>query len=129
MLIPLIPTALVNFAMVPSLPESPRWLTAKGREVQAREVLVRTCGEAAAGPALVDIKQVLATQSGAALDAEERGGEGKTTKGRQSSWGALFFDPVNRAALVIGAGTAFFQQANGSEAAVYYVPQVLRAAG
>ena len=129
MLIPLIPTALVNFAMVPSLPESPRWLTAKGREVQAREVLVRTCGEAAAGPALMDIKQVLATQSGAALDAEERGGEGKTTKGRQSSWGALFFDPVNRAALVIGAGTAFFQQANGSEAAVYYVPQVLRAAG
>ena len=36
---------------------------------------------------------------------------------------------MNRAALVIGAGTAFFQQANGSEAAVYYVPQVLRAAG
>ena len=41
----------------------------------------------------------------------------------------MFEEPVARRALLIGAGTAFFQQANGSEAAVYYVPQVLKAAG
>ena len=46
-----------------------------------------------------------------------------------TTWSALFAEPVPRRALLIGAGTAFFQQANGSEAAVYYVPQVLQAAG
>ena len=68
MLLPLLPTAVVNFAMVPRLPESPRWLMRDGtsaREAAAREVLVKTCGEAAAGPALEEVKQVIAAQNGA----------------------------------------------------------------
>jgi MFS family permease len=144
MLLPLLPTAIVNFAMVPRLPESPRWLMRDGtsaREAAAREVLVKTCGEAAAGPALEEIKQVIAAQNGAErtrggyhrgeFDGEvpaEPGDKSPKPAGR-GTWNALLSETVARRALLIGAGTAFFQQANGSEAAVYYVPQVLRAAG
>ena len=46
-----------------------------------------------------------------------------------SAWKSLLSDRSARTATRIGACTAFFQQANGSEAAVYYVPQVLAAAG
>ena len=124
MLLPLPPTALVAVLLVPRLPESPRWLMREpGREAAAREVLVRTCGEAAAGPALADIKSVIAQ-----LDDCEGDGKGHGAS-PSSAWRALFTDAIPRRPLLIGAGTAFFQQANGSEAAVYYVPQVLKAAG
>ena len=66
MLLPLLPTVVAPW--VPRLPESPRWLMRDGtsaREAAAREVLVKTCGEAAAGPALEEIKQVIAAQNGA----------------------------------------------------------------
>ena len=65
MLIPTVPTALTYVWLVPKLPESPRWLLrdgSPGKEALAREVLVKTCGADAAGPALADIKQVLAAQ-------------------------------------------------------------------
>ena len=123
MLIPLVPTAVVATCMIPLLPESPRWLMREpNREATAREVLVKTCGEAAAGPALAEIKNVIAQQ-------DDCGGDSKGHGAAAFTWNALFTEPVARQALIIGAGTAFFQQANGSEAAVYYVPQVLRAAG
>lgn len=121
MLVPLPPTALVLLVMVPKLPESPRWLMREpGREAVALEVLIKTCGETAAPSALADIQGVIATQDDCGGDSKGHGSSG---------WSALFFEPVARRALLIGAGTAFFQQGNGSEAAVYYVPQVLRAAG
>ena len=47
-------------------------------------------------------------------------------------WGRILSGDVTagqRWALVSGVGTAFFQQLNGSEAAVYYVPYVLSMAG
>ena len=121
MLLPLVPTALIYILNIPKLPESPRWLLREPRnEALARDVLVRTCGEAAAGPALADIKEIIAQQN---AEEESQGDRGK------KGWARLFEEPVARRALLIGAGTAFFQQANGSEAAVYYVPQVLKAAG
>ena len=121
MLLPLVPTSLIYILNIPKLPESPRWLLREPRnEALARDVLVRTCGEAAAGPALADIKEIIAQQN---AEEESQGDRGK------KGWAHLFEEPVARRALLIGAGTAFFQQANGSEAAVYYVPQVLKAAG
>ena len=128
MIIPLVPTAVVASCMVPLLPESPRWLMREPNAAEssnaaaAREVLVKTCGEAAAGPALAEIKNVIAQQ-------DDCGGDGKGHGSAAFTWSALFTEPVARQALIIGAGTAFFQQANGSEAAVYYVPQVLKASG
>ncbi len=134
MLIPTVPTALTYVWLVPKLPESPRWLLrdgSPGKEALAREVLVKTCGADAAGPALADIKQVLAAQQEQHRTSISSAGEGAGAfvPKRNTGWRALFFEPAPRRALLIGAGTAFFQQANGSEAAVYYVPQVLAAAG
>jgi sugar porter (SP) family MFS transporter len=130
-LLPTAPTLLTYAFLVPKLPESPRWLLrdgAPGKEALAREVLVKTCGAEAAGPALADIKQVVAAQQESNRVAVSSGGDGQYHK-KNTGWRSLLFDPAPRRALLIGAGTAFFQQANGSEAAVYYVPQVLAAAG
>ena len=134
MILPTIPTVLTYAFLVPKLPESPRWLLrdgSPGKEALAREVLVKTCGAEAASPALADIKQVLAAQQEQHRVSISAGGEGAGAYvgKKNTGWRALFFEPAPRRALLIGAGTAFFQQANGSEAAVYYVPQVLRAAG
>ena len=134
MLLPTIPTVLTYAFLVPKLPESPRWLLrdgSPGKEALAREVLVKTCGAEAASPALADIKQVLAAQQEQHRVSISAAGEGAGAfvGKKNTGWRALFFEPAPRRALLIGAGTAFFQQANGSEAAVYYVPQVLRAAG
>ena len=105
---------------IPKLPESPRWLLRTPGNEALAGVLVRTCGEAAEGRQLADIKEIIAQQN---AEEESQGDRGK------KGWSQLFEEPVARRALLIGAGTAFFQQANGSEAAVYYVPQVLKAAG
>lgn len=134
MLLPTVPTVLTYAFLVPKLPESPRWLLrdgSPGKEALAREVLVKTCGAEAASPALADIKQVLAAQQEQHRVSISAAGEGAGAYvgKKNTGWRALFFEPAPRRALLIGAGTAFFQQANGSEAAVYYVPQVLRAAG
>ena len=134
MLLPTVPTVLTYAFLVPKLPESPRWLLrdgSPGKEALAREVLVKTCGAEAASPALADIKQVLAAQQEQHRVSISAAGEGAGAfvGKKNTGWRALFFEPAPRRALLIGAGTAFFQQANGSEAAVYYVPQVLRAAG
>ena len=134
MILPTIPTVLTYAFLVPKLPESPRWLLrdgSPGKEALAREVLVKTCGAEAASPALADIKQVLAAQQEQHRVSISAAGEGAGAfvGKKNTGWRALFFEPAPRRALLIGAGTAFFQQANGSEAAVYYVPQVLKAAG
>jgi len=123
MLIPLVPTCFMYFISVPRLPESSRWLMADGREAEASDTLVRLCGEAAAGPTMLEIKEVIALQDNYDHEGQRQGASSG------SRWAALFTGPVARRALVIGAGTAIFQQANGLEAVVYYVPKVLDAAG
>jgi predicted MFS family arabinose efflux permease len=50
---------------------------------------------------------------------------------QEPSWAQVLFpsDEVRRYALVIGLGLGFWQQASGSEAAVYYSPEVLEGSG
>ena len=100
--------ALVFLALLTTVPESPRWLLARGRRQEALEVLRALRGREAQQE-LDDIR--LATPA-------KRGG----------SWSALFGRRM-RFVLVFAAGLAFFQQITGINAVLYYLPTIFAQAG
>jgi SP family xylose:H+ symportor-like MFS transporter len=93
------------------IPESPRWLTARGRGEQARRVLTRIGGEQYAHKQLLEIGESLRS------DAATR-----------SSWRELF-TPGLRRVICIGAGLAVLQQWSGINILFNYAEEVYRGAG
>eukprot|EP00039_Didymoeca_costata_P012827 m.186701 g.186701 ORF g.186701 m.186701 type:complete len:504 (-) comp15594_c0_seq4:1589-3100(-) len=92
------------------MPESPRWLVGKSRNEEAALVLSKVYTGKEASCALAELQDL----------AKQEKGTWKT-----------FFCPTKsiRPLLVAGVGTAFFQQATGVEAQVYYTPEILESAG
>eukprot|EP00959_Pyramimonas_sp_CCMP1952_P051355 1073211-Pyramimonas_sp.AAC.1 len=114
MLLPL-PMAFVCMLSMLKMPHSPRWLFARNRPEEAEAVLRKTCAENEVDVTLAEIKEVM---------------DNNRLSEEVTWWGMVTSrHPAIRAGLLIGICTAFFQQANGSEAAVYYVPYVLEQAG
>jgi SP family galactose:H+ symporter-like MFS transporter len=99
---------LILAAGMLALPESPRWLVARGRDAAARAVLrrVRSNGDAA-GEAEA-IRRSLAAQRGGFTELAAAG---------------------IRPALVVGVGLAIFQQVTGINTVIYYAPVIFRSAG
>jgi hypothetical protein len=96
------------------MPESPRWLVAKGRRAEARAVLGRL-GEADADAAVEAID--------AALRAEE-------ASRRSVSWRALACPGrALRRMLLVGVGVAVAQQLSGIDAIQYFLVYILEHAG
>ncbi|CBN73775.1 mannitol transporter, putative [Ectocarpus siliculosus] len=97
------------------LPESPRWLLGKGREVEAFAVLctIVPTGDAAKRE-LAEMKTIAGEEDSA-----------------KSSWSELVCttSPALKSTVLLGLGLGIAQQASGSEAAVYYSPSVLSDAG
>jgi sugar porter (SP) family MFS transporter len=91
------------------LPNSPRWLVSKGRDVEARRVFDRL-GEGATAEA--EIASIHAS-----LAAEGSG-----------SWRDLLA-PGIRPALLVGVGLAVFQQVTGINTVIYYAPEIFAQAG
>jgi hypothetical protein len=90
------------------LPESPRWLVAKGREVEAQGLLAKSEGSAQSGAALSEIKESI---------AEETGGL------------AELFQPGMRLALVVAVMLAILQQMTGVSILLVYAPTIFKSAG
>ncbi|EDQ89041.1 predicted protein [Monosiga brevicollis MX1] len=93
------------------MPESPRYLLRRGRRDEAFRVLARSC----------PVDEAKATLATLADEAQQPLG----------SWRDLLSPSMRGARWLIlaGVGVAFFQQASGLEALLYYVPETLAHAG
>jgi len=96
------------------LPESPRWLVARQRNEEAYNVLQRITP-----PSEGDPKEMLQLIMFSQEDI------------KQATWSDTLFskNPVVQRVMLVVIGLGFWQQANGSEAAVYYTPIVLQSSG
>ena len=103
-----IPAVVALMAGLLCVPESPRWLAAKGRDAEARDVLARINGPEQAGRELAEIRADL-------------GGERGTL--------AELLQPGIRTALIVGAVLMIFQQVNGVNMMLLYGPSILQDAG
>lgn len=109
--------AMLGFGIVPALglliamkklPESPRWLVAKGKNEAAKEVLVKLYGKGLAEQLFISIQNTINYK------------EGKLKDLFVTRW---------RITLIIGAGLALIQQITGINTILYYAPTILSLAG
>jgi sugar porter (SP) family MFS transporter len=98
--------ALLFFALLFAIPESPRWLVKRGRDEEARRILTRVNGAADAEVVLADIRATLANETG----------------GWSEVW--LF-----RRALLVGVVLAFIQHGTGINVVMFYGPRIFASAG
>ncbi|PSN61173.1 hexose transporter-like protein [Corynespora cassiicola Philippines] len=99
------------------LPESPRWLIAKGRQDEARSVLARFHTGGDAQHALIEFEM---NEIETALEMEVRS--------KQTKWTALI-EPRNRKRMLITCLIGFFSQWAGNGVVSYYMTLVLDTVG
>jgi SP family sugar:H+ symporter-like MFS transporter len=108
---------MLGLAVIPSvvlligmyfMPETPRWLVSRGREDEARDVLLQSRTEEEAEKEIRDIKEV---------ERQEEGGLRE------------LMAPWVRPALIVAIGLAVFQQIIGINTIIYYAPTTLTNVG
>jgi|TARA_R110000744_G_scaffold131911_1_gene240131 SP family arabinose:H+ symporter-like MFS transporter len=100
--------ALLFFLLLFLVPESPRWLTLKGREKEAAAILEKVNGKEKGGEVLNEIKETIKVEKG--------------------TWQELFSTKLRRA-LIIGLVLALFSQITGINAIIYYAPEIFKNIG
>lgn len=100
--------AVIYFALLFFVPESPRWLTQSGDSEQAFSILSRIAGVSVAKNEMTQIEQSL-----------------KQEKGKFSE----LFRPGIRMALIVGVSLAIFQQFVGINTVIYYAPIIFKKTG
>ena len=105
--------AIVYFALLLSVPRSPRWLILERNNYeQARKILTKFGGEIYADKTILDIKE--------GLQNEEN---------QQKSTLQDLVKKKYRLIMLIAFGLAFFQQITGINAIFYYAPTIFEQAG
>lgn len=102
-----IPVAMIFFLLLLLVPETPRWLTGQGREVEARSVLTRIGGPERAEKSLCEIREVLDREQGAFRE---------------------LLAPHLRIPLLIGIFLPMFSHLSGIAAIMYFAPNILNEA-
>lgn len=105
-----LPAIVFTFTSI-FIPESPRWLMAKGRETSARNILVRIGGVAYAESEIRGISTALAREAG-----------------NRHRWSDLL-RPGIRKVLVVAVALAFLQQWTGINILFNYAAEIYRSAG
>ena len=102
-----IPAAAFGIGLM-FIPNSPRWLAARGHMDQARAVLKRIRTPEKVEGELSEIQQSVKQQKG--------------------NWSELF-SPLLRMAMIVGVGLAIAQQITGINTVIYYAPTIFKFAG
>lgn len=101
--------AVLFFAVLFFIPESPRWLIIKSKEGSALKTLKRIYGNEEASIQVADLKTIIQTED-------------------KASW-KLLFQPGFRVALFIGVSLAILGQFMGVNAVLYYGPSIFQQTG
>ena len=108
LLVMAVPAVLLFFCLL-LVPESPRWLVARGQNEEALKVLIKTSGAEVAHAELIEIKQTMKNQ-------------------KESKLKDLLV-PKIRPLLFIGIILAVFQQITGINTIMYYAPKIFSTIG
>jgi MFS transporter, SP family, galactose:H+ symporter len=102
-----IPAAAFGIGLL-FIPDSPRWLAARGHLDKARDVLKKIRNEEQVEGELKEIRGSVSQQKG--------------------NWSELF-DGLLRSAMIVGIGLAIAQQITGINTVIYYAPTIFKFAG
>jgi sugar porter (SP) family MFS transporter len=100
--------AFLFFVLLLTVPESPRWLTIKGKITKAKTILIKYIGEKNAELEIKDIQNSLLSE--------------KKSK-------SLLLAPGIKLAIFLGVSLAVLQQFTGIDAIIYYGPRIMEQAG
>ncbi|MEC4615650.1 sugar porter family MFS transporter [Tsukamurella tyrosinosolvens] len=102
--------AVLFLVMLPTVPETPRWLAGHGDLAAARATSERLCSTPAEADAqMAEIQETLAAEQGT-----------EKTK---------FYTRGHRKVILLAVAIAFFNQMSGINAILYYAPRVMQDAG
>ncbi|MEI6048428.1 MAG: sugar porter family MFS transporter [Bacteroidota bacterium] len=101
--------ALLFFVVLFLIPESPRWLIVKGKEVKASSILKKIYGDKEAVVQISNVKNLIAAET-------------------DTNW-RMLFKPGFRMALFIGVALAMLGQLMGVNAVLYYGPTIFKESG